>query len=96
MEPKDYLEQRTLDRLDAADPTAKDLADGIKLLYGRLWTRDDLVALIVQEHNELCSKCVHHPHEAINDTRWYQKLIWALAAARCTVIGWFCKQGNGN
>jgi hypothetical protein len=30
MEPKDYLEQeqRTLDRLDAADPTAKDLAAG--------------------------------------------------------------------
>lgn len=57
LEPKEFLEKRTLERLDSNDPTMQDLANGIKMLLARLWTKEELDAQIIATHNRLCMSC---------------------------------------
>lgn len=86
MEPKEYIERQTLDRLSAENPSTKDLGDGIRMLYSRLWSKEELTNLIAQTHHRLCAKCTKN-----DDRGWYQKVIWALITAGCTALAYFCK-----
>ena len=97
MDPKEYLEKKTLDRLDAADPSNKDLADALKMIYGRLWSKDELTALIVQTHHALCSKCDKvqtckgTATIAGIDAKWACGLITTLVSAVCAALAYFIK-----
>ena len=89
MEPKEYIEKQTIERLNAENPSAKDLADGILGLYMRLWSKEDLVELIKNTHQALCTNCPKAENESSN---WYQKVIWALVTAVAGALGYFIKQ----
>lgn len=64
MEAKEIIEQQTLARLDKEEPTAKDLADGIKLLAGKMWSKEEMTAFIDARHNALCASCKHYKPKA--------------------------------
>lgn len=53
----EYLDEKTLDRLNADEPSNRDLADGIKLILRKLWSEDDIKELITERHKELCAEC---------------------------------------
>lgn len=53
----EYLDEKTLDRLNADEPSNRDLADGIKLILRKLWSKDDIKDLITERHKELCAEC---------------------------------------
>ena len=53
----EYLDEKTLDRLNTDEPSNRDLADGIKLILRKLWSEDDITALIDERHKELCAEC---------------------------------------
>lgn len=53
----EYLDEKTLDRLNADEPSNRDLADGIKLILRKLWSEDDIKELITDRHKELCAEC---------------------------------------
>lgn len=100
MEPKEYLEQQTLSRLAADNPSIKDVAEGVKMIYSRLWSKDEITALIVQTHTALCVECPHVKKQGIKDfqytdakedKKWYQKVIWLLLTTAGAVVGYFIK-----
>lgn len=94
LEPKEYLERKTLDRLDAPDPSNKDLADALKMIYGRLWSKDELTALIVQTHHALCSKCDKvQTCRTVGgvDVKWACGIISTLVGAVCAALAYFIK-----
>lgn len=53
----DYLDEKTIDGLNAEEPSTRALADGIKLILRKLWSREDLEELIDKRHNQLCENC---------------------------------------
>ena len=57
MEPKDQLERQAIERLDGKNPSIKDVADAVKVIYWRLWSKDDLDEIIADKHRELCEQC---------------------------------------
>lgn len=57
MEPKDIIDRQTLERLNKPNPSSKDLADGIKLIASKLWSKDEMTDFIDSRHAELCSRC---------------------------------------
>ena len=57
MEPKDQLERQAIERLDGKNPSIKNVADAVKVIYWRLWSKDDLDEIIADKHRELCEQC---------------------------------------
>ena len=104
LEPKEYFERRALERLDGENPTIKDLAEGLKMLYGRLWSKEELVALITATHNGLCMECPRAAAvgRAVAASRTQGQrpdglspklvaIITSLIGLLGTVIGYICK-----
>ena len=56
-EPKDILDENVIERLNAANPTNRDIAEGLKLVIRRLWSEERLRDLINEEHRQLCDGC---------------------------------------
>ena len=56
-EPKDILDENVIERLNAANPTNRDIAEGLKLVIRRLWSEERLRDLIKAEHEQLCEGC---------------------------------------
>ncbi len=53
----DYLDEKTIDGLNAEEPSTRALAEGIKLILRKLWSREDLEELIDKRHKQLCENC---------------------------------------
>ena len=56
-EPKDILDENVIERLNAVNPTNRDIAEGLKLVIRRLWSEERLRELIKEEHRQLCEGC---------------------------------------
>ena len=56
-EPKDILDENVIERLNAANPTNRDIAEGLKLVIRRLWSEERLRDLIKEEHRQMCDEC---------------------------------------
>lgn len=56
-EPKEMLERETIERLGKPEPTLKDLADNMKLLYNKIWSKEELEEYIKAVHVQLCENC---------------------------------------
>lgn len=53
----DYLDEKTIDGLNAEEPSMRALAEGVKLILRKLWSREDLEELIDNRHNQRCENC---------------------------------------
>lgn len=53
----DYLDEKTLDGLNKDEPSNRELADGLKLIIRKLWSREELDDIIAEKHRELCEHC---------------------------------------
>lgn len=101
MEPKDIIDQQTLARLDKPHPTSKDLADGIKMIAGKLWSKDEMTDFIDSRHAELCARCprfvVHPPSQSQSDTLTVKLVAIvgstsaALATLATALVSYICK-----
>ena len=56
-EPKDILDENVIERLNAQNPTNRDIAEGLKLVIRRLWSEERLRELIKEEHRQMCEGC---------------------------------------
>ena len=56
-EPKEILDENVIERLNTANPTNRDIAEGLKLVIRRLWSEERLRDLIKEEHRQLCEGC---------------------------------------
>lgn len=53
----DYLDEKTLDGLNKDEPSNRELADGLKLILRKLWSKEELDEMIENKHRELCEHC---------------------------------------
>jgi len=90
MTAKEYLEQRTLSRLDAPDISLGDLAAALKMVYNRMWDKVELDQHIVEVHQRMCTSCPH----ANGDRAWLRNLVTTLVGLIGLVLGYFCKGGG--
>lgn len=56
-EPKDILDENVIERLNAEDPTNRDIAEGLKLVIRMLWSEERLREVVREEHRQLCESC---------------------------------------
>lgn len=56
-DPKKFLEAEALTRLAGPNPTVKDVAEGVKVLIGMMWSKEELSNYIEAIHGQLCAKC---------------------------------------
>lgn len=56
-EPKDILDENVIERLNAANPTNRDIAEGLKLVIRMLWSEERLREVVREEHRQLCEEC---------------------------------------
>ena len=56
-EPKDILDENVIERLNAANPTNRDIAEGLKLVIRMLWSEERLREVVREEHRQLCDEC---------------------------------------
>lgn len=55
--PKDILDENVIERLNAANPTNRDIAEGLKLVIRMLWSKEQLEECIEQKLEEKCANC---------------------------------------
>ena len=55
MDPREELEKQALARLDKPEPSNRDLADVLKVIINRLWSKDDLRDFVTKEHQAMCA-----------------------------------------
>ena len=56
-EPKDILDENVIERLNAANPTNRDIAEGLKLVIRMLWSKEQLEEYIEKKLEEKCANC---------------------------------------
>lgn len=56
-EPKDILDENVIERLNAANPTNRDIAEGLKLVIRMLWSKEQLEEYIDTLLDEKCANC---------------------------------------
>ena len=56
-EPKDILDENVIERLNAANPTNRDIAEGLKLVIRMLWSKEQLEEYIERKLEEKCANC---------------------------------------
>ena len=50
-------ERNVIARLDAPDPTNRDLAGVLKLMLEKMWDEKRLAEFVTAQHNALCTHC---------------------------------------
>ena len=94
IEPKDELDRRTIERLDRPEPTNRDLADGLKLVLNRLWSKEDLRDFVQREQAIICEHCEKVKQAGLSSReKWFMGVTGTLIATLCGVIGYFIKAG---
>lgn len=100
VEAKDYLDQQTINRLDADEPSTKDIADGVKLLIRKMWSKEELGEFVEKKHDELCKRCPLRVQSGGNGDRdgislklvaIIGSLCGAISTALLTVINYLLK-----
>ena len=61
-EPKDILDENVIERLNAANPTNRDIAEGLKLVIRMLWSKEQLEEYIETKLEEKCANCELRAH----------------------------------
>ena len=56
-QPKDILDENVIERLNAANPTNRDIAEGLKLVIRMLWSKEQLEEYIESKLEEKCANC---------------------------------------
>ena len=80
---KEYVEHRIIDRLAGENPSLKDVADGVRMIYSSLWEKSALDQHIKEVHNSLCLKCPHRKKGG----KMSGKLIALISALVTAVVG---------
>jgi len=95
MDPKEKLEEMALERLDSPEPSNRDLADALKVIINRLWTKDDLRNFVSQEHQAMCANCDKaKKHGLTLWDKWAMGLVGTLVTALCGALYYFTKVGG--
>jgi len=94
MDPKEELEKQALARLDKPEPSNRDLADVLKVIINRLWSKDDLRDFVTKEHQAMCANCTKSKPGLSAWEKWLMGIVGTLVAALCTVIYYFTKTGG--
>ena len=94
MDPKEELEKQALARLDKPEPSNRDLADVLKVIINRLWSKDDLRDFVTKEHQAMCSNCTKAKPGLSAWEKWLMGIAGTLVAALCAVVYYFTKTGG--
>jgi len=94
MDPKEKLEEMALARLDSPEPSNRDLADALKVIINRLWSKEDLREFVSKEHQEMCANCDKGKLAPGTREKWLMGLVGTLVAAVCAALYYFTKGGN--
>lgn len=94
MDPREKLEKMALARLDSPEPSNRDLADALKVIINRLWSKDDLRDFVTKEHQEMCANCTKTGPGLSAWEKWMMGIVGTLVAALCAVIYYFTKTGG--
>lgn len=84
---REWVEHQTLAKLDAQEPTNKDLAEGIKMIYASLWDKKALDKHIRDIHNSLCADCSQKQGKKDVLLKWSGWIILALLAIVGKLVG---------
>ena len=95
MDPREELEKQALARLDKPEPSNRDLADVLKVIINRLWSKDDLRDFVTKEHQEMCANCTKTKPAGLTAwEKWLMGIVGTLVAALCAVVYYFTKTGG--
>lgn len=84
---KEYVEHKIIDRLAGENPSLKDVADGVRMIYSSLWGKNELDAHIKEIHNGLCVNCSRKAKPADCVIKWAGWVILALVAILAKLLG---------
>ena len=95
MDPKEKLEEMAIERLDSLEPSNRDLADALKVIINRLWSKDDLRDFVTKEHQTMCANCTKTKPAGLTAwEKWLMGIVGTLVAALCAVVYYFTKTGG--
>lgn len=94
MDPREELEKRTLARLDSPDPSNRDLADALKMIINRLWSKDDLRDFVSKEHQQMCAACTKVAPGFSTWEKWLMGIVGTLVTALCGALCYLMKAGG--
>ena len=94
MDPREELEKQALARLDKPEPSNRDLADVLKVIINRLWSKDDLRDFVTKEHQEMCANCTKSKPGFSTWEKWLMGLVGTLVTALCGALVYFMKGVN--
>lgn len=94
MDPREELEKQALARLDKPEPSNRDLADVLKVIINRLWSKDDLRDFVTNEHRALCANCTKSKPGLSLWDKWMMGLVGTLIMALCGALCYFTKGAN--
>ena len=94
MDPKEKLEEMALERLDSPEPSNRDLADALKVIIHRLWSKDDLRDFVNKEHQAMCANCTKAKPSMSAWEKWLMGIVGTLVPVLCGVIYYFMKGGQ--
>ena len=95
MDPKEKLEEMAIERLDSLEPSNRDLADALKVIINRLWSKDDLRDFVTKEHQAMCANCTKTKPAGLTAwEKWLMGIVGTLVAALCAVVYYFTKTGG--
>ena len=94
MDPKEKLEEMALERLDSPEPSNRDLADALKVIINRLWTKDDLRDFVSKEHQAMCANCDKSKPKLSTWDKWLMGIVGTLVTALCGALYYFTKTGG--
>ena len=95
MDPREKLEEMAISRLDEPEPSNRAIADALKVIINRLWTKDDLRDFVVREHQEMCANCTKARPRLTPWEKWLMGVTGTLIAALCGVLYYFTKGAAG-
>ena len=91
MDPKEKLEEMAIERLDSLEPSNRDLADALKVIINRLWSKDDLRDFVTKEHQAMCANCTKTKPAW---EKWLMGIVGTLVTALCGTVYYFVKTGG--
>ena len=95
MDPREELEKQALARLDKPEPSNRDLADVLKVIINRLWSKDDLRDFVTKEHQAMCANCTKTKQAGLTAwEKWLMGIVGTLVTALCGTVYYFVKTGG--